>query len=105
MDRRPLLILATLAVVVGFFAADVAAQVRFRGKATDQWGNGLEGAQVVAERDGGGGRQEATTDDDGNFQIFLAPGEYTLSVPGRRLPGRLNFADLEPARLDPAGRA
>lgn len=78
MDRRPLLILTTLAVLVVFFAADVAAQARFRGKVTDQWGNGLEGAQVVAERDGGGGSQEATTDDDGNFQLLLASGEYTF---------------------------
>ena len=78
MDRRARLIVATLAVLVGFVTADVAAQVRFRGKVTDQWGNGLEGAQVVAEREGGGGRQESTTDDDGNFQVLLASGEYTF---------------------------
>ena len=56
----------------------LAAQGRFAGKVTDQWGNPLEDALVSAQRDAGGDPLEVRTDADGEFQFLNLSGDYTF---------------------------
>ena len=58
------------------------AQGRTRGKVMDEWGNGLPGATVLAEPDGGTGAQTTeTTDDNGEFMfVGLPQGVWNFTV-------------------------
>ena len=72
-----------IAVAVALsLAASAGAQSRTRGEVTDEWGNGLEGATVLAEPDGAtGAPQEATTDDNGEFMfVGLTSGRWSFTA-------------------------
>jgi hypothetical protein len=56
-----------------------AAQGQIRGAVTDEWGNGLAGALVLAERTSGGGTLETTSDEDGDFLfVGLSSGQWAF---------------------------
>jgi len=77
----PCSILAVVVVALSL-AASAGAQSRTRGEVTDEWGNGLEGATVLAEPDGAtGAPQEATTDDNGEFMfVGLTSGRWSFTA-------------------------
>ena len=81
IPRSGLLLFLTVSVVLSL-VADAGAQGRTMGEVTDEWGNGLEGASVVAEPDGAtGGVQDTTTDDDGEFLfVGLARGRWSFTA-------------------------
>ena len=64
-------------VLLSVASADLNAQGRLRGEVTDEWGNGLEGVQVIVSNDRSS--RETTTDDDGDFFFNGLPGgEFTI---------------------------
>ena len=64
-------------VLLSVASADLNAQGRLRGEVTDEWGNGLEGVQVILSN--ARSSRETTTDDDGDFQFNgLSGGEFTI---------------------------
>ena len=71
--------LSTAAVVLSL-AASAGAQGRLRGEVTDEWGNPLEGATVLAERSRTGVTQTATIDADGEFMFLLPAGDWSFTV-------------------------
>jgi hypothetical protein len=80
--RRSCLSLLMTVTTVLSVSATVGAQGRTGGEVTDEWGNGLEGATVLAEPDGAaGGSQETITDDDGEFLfVGLPSGRWSFTA-------------------------
>ena len=80
MTRIVVLGLVGAGVVAGAFIADVEAQTmaRVRGEVSDEWGNAIEGVQVIGRREGADPRT-VTTNDDGRFNLTnLASGDYVF---------------------------
>jgi hypothetical protein len=79
---RCCLLLFLTVFVVQTLAADAEAQGRTMGQVTDEWGNELEGASILAEpEDAPGGAQDTTTDDDGEFLfVGLARGRWSFTA-------------------------
>ena len=80
MTRIVVLGLVGAGVVAGAFIADVEAQTmaRVRGEVSDEWGNAIEGAQVIGRREGADPRT-TDTNDDGRFNLTNLPsGDYVL---------------------------
>mgnify|MGYP001165205732 FL=1 len=81
--RRSCLVLSIAIGLVATGVASVDAQGRTRGKVTDEWDNGLEGATLLAEPEGtgSGGPQTTTTDDKGEFMfVGLARGDWSFTA-------------------------
>ncbi len=81
LSRSCLRLLTTVATVLSL-AATAGAQGRTAGEVTDEWGNGLEGATLLAEPDGAaGGAQETTADDKGEFMfVGLPSGRWSFTA-------------------------
>ena len=82
--RSALMVMTTLATVV-LVTNDAMGQARVSGTITDEWGNGIEGVQVTAERQGGGSPSSATTDEDGEFMMLGLSSsmyEFTFLIDG-----------------------
>ena len=80
MKRIVVLGLVVMGVGAGAYVADAEAQTmaRVRGEVTDEWGNPIEGAQVIGRRDGADPRT-TNTNDDGRFNLTnLVSGDYVL---------------------------
>ncbi len=80
MTRIVLLGLVVAGVCAGAYVADAEAQTmaRVRGEVTDEWGNPIEGAQVIGRREGADPRT-TNTNDDGRFNLTnLVSGDYVL---------------------------
>lgn len=80
MTRIVVLGLVVAGVGVGAYVADAEAQTmaRVRGEVTDEWGNAIEGAQVIGRR-GDADPRTTTTNDDGRFNLTNLPsGDYVL---------------------------
>ena len=80
MTRIVLLGLVVAGVGAGAYVADAEAQTmaRVRGEVTDEWGNPIEGAQVIGRREGADPRT-TNTNDDGRFNLTnLVSGDYVL---------------------------
>lgn len=73
---------SVVAIVLLSLAASAGAQSRAQGEVTDDWGNALAGATVLAEPDGAsGGPQETKTDDSGEFLfVGLATGRWSFTA-------------------------
>ena len=85
---------------------DAAAQARVTGEITDEWGNGLPGVLVTAERDGGGAPVTTETDDNGEFfMIGLSSAQYNITFTrdgyqGIRTPALIRMRDNQPINLE-----
>ena len=82
MTRIVLLGLVVAGVGAGAYVADAEAQTmaRVRGEVTDEWGNEIEGAQVIGRREGADPRT-TNTNDDGRFNLTNLPsGDYVIEV-------------------------
>ena len=80
MTRIVLLGLVVAGVGTGAYVADAEAQTmaRVRGEVTDEWGNAIEGAQVIGRREGSDPRT-TNTNDDGRFNLTnLVSGDYVI---------------------------
>ena len=80
MTRIVLLGLVVAGAGAGAYVADAEAQTmaRVRGEVTDEWGNAIEGAQVIGRREGADPRT-TNTNDDGRFNLTnLVSGDYVL---------------------------
>jgi hypothetical protein len=80
MARIVVLGLVGAGVVAGAFVASAEAQTmaRVRGEVSDEWGNAIEGAQVIGRREGADPRT-TDTNDDGRFNLTNLPsGDYVL---------------------------
>ena len=95
MDRWLTCASVTAGVLLSVTAAYGLAQGgQFRGKVTDEWGNGLEGALVTAQSSAGGAPRETTTDENGEFLFIGMSGEWvfefrTDGYQGARMETRL----------------
>ena len=87
-------------------AVDAAAQARVNGNVTDEWGNGLPGVQITAEREGGGSAVTGTTEDDGEFfMIGLSSARYNITFlldgyQGIRMGAEVRSRDNSPIELE-----
>ena len=80
MARIVVLGLVGAGVIAGAFVANAEAQTmaRVRGEVSDEWGNAIEGAQVIGRREGADPRT-TDTNDDGRFNLTNLPsGDYVL---------------------------
>ena len=80
MKRIVVLGLVVAGVGAGAYVADAEAQTmaRVRGEVTDEWGNAIEGAQVIGRREGADPRT-TNTNDDGRFNLTnLVSGDYVF---------------------------
>ena len=100
-------LMATVAFLAVMGAGvDAAAQARVTGEITDEWGNGLPGVLVTAERDGGGAPVTTETDDNGEFfMIGLSSAQYNITFTrdgyqGIRTPALVRMRDNQPINLE-----
>ncbi|HUH03048.1 MAG TPA: carboxypeptidase-like regulatory domain-containing protein, partial [Kofleriaceae bacterium] len=83
---------------------ELEALVAVRGRVTEQGGDPIDGAMVVASPDRGDGRMEVsivsddappTTGADGSFEIRVKPGAYRLLVLGADAPSPIAMKSIE----------
>jgi uncharacterized membrane protein len=77
MQRRA--IFAVIGLLIAITLAQGAERGSIRGKVENEAGKGVNGAAVLAEREGAE-PVRTTTNSKGEFKLDLEPGEYTLSV-------------------------
>ena len=79
--RRNCLVTSVTIGVILSVAASAVAQSPTRGEVTDDWGNPLEGVEVLVESEGAGGSQTTTTDEDGEFLfVGLSTGDWSFTA-------------------------
>ena len=103
--RKPMFVLAFLALAIFFTGAKAAAQttsVTLEGRVTDEQGSPLPGATVAAKNAETGYAKSATTKEDGRYIISgLQAGRYEceISIPGFAKETRKGLAFAVGARL------
>ncbi len=106
MRRNGRLAMMAALLATTLTAAHANAQARVTGEVTDEWGNGIPGVLVSAQRDGGGAPVTTTTEDNGEFfMIGLSSAEYNITFTrdgyqGIRMPVLVRTTGNRPIELE-----